>query len=165
MAGARFWREKSSRYNGLGSKCGVCEKIFFPPRVVCDNCGRKSINQMKAFQLKGVGTLMTFSVVHDPPRGFETQIPYVVGIIEMDEGVKLAAQIVDCDPKEVKIGMRVKDVFRKVREDGKAGVIHYAYKFAPAMSPHGGATTDHPEALVSKAAAPMQGAKKSGRRS
>lgn len=160
MAGARFWREKSSRYNGLGSKCGVCDKVFFPPRVVCDNCGRKSIGKMKPCQLKGNGTVFTFSVVHEPPRGFGSQIPYVVGLIEMDEGVKLTAQIVDCEPKDVAIGMRVKDVFRKVREEGKAGVIHYAYKFAPVMSPHGGATTEHPESLVAAASKPMEGAKK-----
>jgi scaffold protein (connect acetoacetyl-CoA thiolase and HMG-CoA synthase) len=160
MAGARFWREKSSRYNGLGSKCGVCQKVFFPPRIVCDNCGRPSIPQMKPLQLKGMGTVHTFSVVHDPPRGFETQIPYVVGMVAMDEGCNLMAQIVDCDPKSVHIGMRVKDVFRKVREDGKSGVIHYAYKFAPLASPHGGATSEHPEALAAAASTPMEGAKK-----
>jgi uncharacterized OB-fold protein len=160
MAGARFWREKSSRYNGLGSKCGVCEKVFFPPRVVCDNCGRKSIGKMTPLQLKGHGTVFTFSVVHEAPRGFETQIPYVVGLIEMDEGVKLTAQIVDCEPEDVHIGMRVKDVFRKVREDGAAGVIHYAYKFAPATSPHGGATPQHTESLVAAASKPMEGAKR-----
>jgi hypothetical protein len=76
----------------------------------------------------------------------------------MDEGVKLTAQIVDVDPKAVEIGMRVKDVFRKVREDGKAGVIHYAYKFAPALSPHGGATPEHPEELAAKQSKPMDGA-------
>lgn len=160
MAGARFWREKASRYNGLGARCGVCGKVFFPPRVVCDNCGRKSIGQMKGFQLKGTGTVHSFSVVHEPPRGFETQIPYIVGLIEMDEGVKLTAQIVDIEPKDVHIGMRVKDVFRKVREEGKAGVIHYSYKFAPVASPHGGATPQHPESLVAAASQPMDGAKK-----
>jgi uncharacterized protein len=160
MAGARFWREKASRYNGLGSKCGVCEKVFFPPRVLCDNCGRKSLGKVTPLQLKGNGTVFSFTVVHEAPRGFETQIPYIVGLIEMDEGVKLTAQIVDIDPKEVKIGMRVKDVFRKVREDGKAGVIHYAYKFAPALSPHGGATPEHPEALAAAQSKPMDGAPK-----
>lgn len=156
MAGVRFWREKSSRYNGLGSKCGVCGKVFFPPRYVCDNCGRKSIAEMKPFQLKGTGTIFTFSVVHESLKGFETQVPYVVGLVEMDEGVKLTAQIVDCEPKDVHIGMRVKDVFRKVREDGKAGVIHYGYKFAPVASPHGGAQPENPEVLAAAAKGPME---------
>ena len=93
----------------------------------------------------------------EPPRGFETQIPYIVGLIEMDEGVKLTAQIVDVEPKDVHIGMRVKDVFRKVREDGPAGVIHYSYKFAPVTSPHGGATPEHPENLAAAQSAPMDG--------
>ncbi len=159
MAGARFWRDKSSRYNGVGSRCNKCKKVFFPPRVLCDNCGRESLGKVDPFQLRGMGTLYSFSVVHDPPRGFETQIPYVVGLVEMDEGVKLTAQIVDCEPEEVQIGMRVKDVFRKVREDGRAGVIFYAYKFAPLTSPHGGATPPHTEALEAAVSGPMDGAK------
>jgi hypothetical protein len=42
---------------------------------------------------------------------------------------------VDVDPHEVEIGLRVRATFRKLREEGKAGVIHYGYKFAPAEDP------------------------------
>jgi uncharacterized OB-fold protein len=55
--------------------------------------------------------------------------PYAVGIIELDEGAKITAQIVDCDVNELNIGDEVEVVFRKIREDGKEGVISYGYKF------------------------------------
>ena len=76
--------------------------------------------------------MITYTVIHDGPKQFEMQIPYVMAIIELDEGVRLTAQIVECEPNEVKIGMRVKSTFRKLGEDGKAGVIHYGYKFIKA---------------------------------
>jgi len=43
----------------------------------------------------------------------------------------LLGQVVDCAPDQVKIGTRVHSVFRKIGEEGKAGVIHYGYKFSP----------------------------------
>jgi uncharacterized OB-fold protein len=54
-----------------------------------------------------------------------------VGIAELDDGVKLTAQVVDCDFAELKVGMRVRLEFRKISEDGNAGAIHYGYKFVP----------------------------------
>jgi uncharacterized OB-fold protein len=54
-----------------------------------------------------------------------------VGIAELDDGVKLTAQVVDCDFSELKVGMRVSLEFRKMYEEGEAGVIHYGYKFVP----------------------------------
>ena len=47
----------------------------------------------------------------------------------LDEGAKITAQIVDCDLDELNIGDEVEVVFRKIREEGKEGVISYGYKF------------------------------------
>jgi len=62
------------------------------------------------------------------------QVPYVMAIIELDEGVRLTGQVIDCKPDDVKIGMRVAATFRKLGEDGRAGIIHYGYKFVPACA-------------------------------
>jgi len=70
-------------------------------------------------------------VIHDAPAQFEMQKPYVIAIIETDEGVRLTSQVIDVAPDEVKIGMRVQAVFRKLGQEGSAGVIHYGYKFRP----------------------------------
>ena len=61
---------------------------------------------------------------------FEHTTPYVLAIVELDEGPRLTTQIA-CNPEEVKIGMRVKSVFRRVTADGESGVIHYGTKFVP----------------------------------
>ncbi len=131
MAIPRFWREIGSRYNLIGSKCGSCGKVDFPPRSVCPDCGRKSIGKMGRYHLGGKGTVVTYTVIHDAPSQFEMQKPYIIAIIEMDEGVRLTSQIIDAKPEDVKIGMHVQATFRKLGQEGDAGVIHYGYKFRP----------------------------------
>jgi hypothetical protein len=86
---------------------------------------------MEPFQLSGHGEVFSYTVVHEAPEGFEKQIPYVFAMVKMAEGPLLTAQIVNVDPKDVEMGMKVKAVFRKLKEEGAEGVIHYGYKFAP----------------------------------
>lgn len=133
MSIARFWRETPRRYNLGGSKCTMCGTIYFPPRPVCPTCThhRESIGKMVPFQLSGDGEVFSYTVVHDPAEGFEMQVPYVVALVRTVEGPILTGQIVDIDPGEARIGLKVRATFRKLREEGKAGVIHYGYKFAP----------------------------------
>jgi uncharacterized OB-fold protein len=56
-----------------------------------------------------------------------------VALIELDDDMRLLSQVVDVDPAEVKAGMRVEAVFRKVSEDGPSGIIQYGYKFRPVV--------------------------------
>jgi len=132
MAIPRFWREIQSRYNLIGSKCGSCGKVDFPGRAVCPDCGRKSVGKMQRLKLNGKGSVVTYTVIHDAPAQFEMMKPYVMAIVEMDEGVRLTSQLLDVHPDDVKIGMRVQATFRKLGQEGEAGVIHYGYKFRPA---------------------------------
>ncbi|MCX6653440.1 MAG: Zn-ribbon domain-containing OB-fold protein [Methanomassiliicoccales archaeon] len=132
MATARFWRENPSRYNLAAAKCGVCGKVFFPPRGVCSQCHRQSIGKMQPLQLKGEGEVYSHTVVHEAPSQMEMLKPYIVVMVKMDEGVMITSQLIDCDSKDVKIGMRVRTTLRRLGEDGPAGVIYYGYKFAPA---------------------------------
>jgi len=131
VAVPRFWREIASRYNLIGTKCGNCGKVDFPPRAVCPDCGRKSVGKMQRLKLAGKGTVVTYTVIHDAPAQFEMQKPYVMAIIEMDEGVRLTSQLINVKADDVKIGMKVQAAFRKLGQDGEAGVIHYGYKFQP----------------------------------
>ncbi len=132
MAIPRFWREIPSRYNLVGSRCGNCGTVDFPPRVVCPRCGRKSFGKMARLKLKGRGTVVTYTVIHDAPKDFDMMKPYVLAIVEMEEGVRITSQVIDVEPADVKIGMQVETAFRKLGQDGEAGVIHYGYKFRPA---------------------------------
>ena len=128
----RFWREIQSRYNLVGTKCGNCGKVDFPPRSVCPDCGRKSVGKMQMTKLSGKGTVVTYTTIYDAPSQFDMQKPYTMAIIEMAEGVRLTSQIIDVKPEDVKIGMPVQATFRKLGQEGDAGVIHYGYKFRPA---------------------------------
>ncbi len=126
----RFWRNLKSRYNLVGTKCTNCEEIHFPPRHFCPKCRR--LSKLEEFKLEGRGKIETYTVIHTAMDGFEGQIPYVLAIVKMPEGPRLTTQIVDCEIEDVKIGMKVKNVFRKIQEDGEAGLIHYGFKFKPA---------------------------------
>ena len=77
------------------------------------------------------GKVLTHTVIRTPPPGFANMIPYVVAVLEMDDGTRMMAQVVDVAPEEVSIGMRVALEFRKVRQDGRSGVIGYAHKAVP----------------------------------
>jgi hypothetical protein len=125
----RFWRNIQSRYNLMGVRCENCESIYFPPRVFCPECRR--LSKLEPVKLKGEGEVVTYTVIHTGPEGFDKQTPYVMAVIRLDDGPQLTAQIVDCKPEEVEIGTRVKSVFRKIQEDGEAGLIHYGFKFIP----------------------------------
>jgi len=87
------------------------------------------MDKMKNVKLNGRGKIVTYSIIHDAPEQFEGQSPYPIAIIELDEGPRITAQIVDCDIEDVKIGMRVESTFRKIQEDGYIGAIYYGYKF------------------------------------
>ncbi len=126
---SRYWREIPQRYRLEAGKCKSCGRISFPPRVICPQCGRR---EFEAVKLADSGTLITYTVIRVPPEGFEDQSPYAIGIAELNDGSRLTAQVVDCDFSELKVGMRVRLEFRKISEDGVAGVIHYGYKFVPA---------------------------------
>jgi uncharacterized protein len=133
MTVARFWRETPRRYNLGGNRCAECQTIYFPPRSVCPSCQthRRSLGKMEPYSLSGEGEVFSYTIVHEAAEGFEMQVPYALALIQTPEGPLLTGQVVDVEPEDVRIGMKVRAAFRKLREDGEAGVIHYGYKFAP----------------------------------
>lgn len=83
--------------------------------------------------LSGYGEVYTFSTMYNVPKGFEEQAPYTIAIIKLDEGPMVTAQLTDVNHDEVRIGMRVEMVTRKLKEDGREGQIIYGYKFRPVL--------------------------------
>lgn len=125
----RFWRESKHRYRLVGTRCENCGNLYFPPRDICPTCRRESINKMKEEELSGEGEVYSYTVVHDGLEQFKMQVPYIIAIIKTKEGPLITGQIVDCNPDNVKIGSQVKSTLRKVRTEGKSGIIQYGYKF------------------------------------
>ncbi len=131
MSNPRYWRENPSRYNLIGRRCENCKGVFFPPREICPKCRRKSLGKMKAYKLTGKGKVYSFTIVHDPMPDFTLMKPYIMAMIEMEEGVRLTGQIVDCEAEKISIGMDVESTFRKLGQEGGSGIIRYGYKFRP----------------------------------
>lgn len=125
---SRYWREIPQRYRLEANKCKSCGIIFFPPRLICPECKKRELIDT---QLEEKGKVLSFTIIRVPPHQFVDQAPYAVGIVELDDGVKLTGQIVDCDFEDIKIGQRVKIEFRKVFDEGEAGILCYGYKFVP----------------------------------
>ena len=125
---SKYWREIPQRYRLEAGKCEQCSFVCFPPRVVCPRCGSRKFGATK---LAETGKLLSYTIIRVAPGPFCDQSPYAVGIAELDDGVRLTAQVVDCDFAALKVGLRVRTEFRKVSEDGEAGIIHYGYKFVP----------------------------------
>lgn len=93
-------------------KCSQCGRFRFPPRAICPYCMSLDSEWTEA---KGKGKVYSFTVVHRPyTPAFEHELPYVVAIVELEEGIYLITNIVGCKPEEVKIGMEVEASFEDV---------------------------------------------------
>ena len=86
----------------MAGKCLKCGKIHLPPRPLCDKCFSQ---QFKWTKVTGKGKLLTFSVIHIAPQQFQAIAPYAVGIIQLENGLKLPGMISDATQKQLKIGM------------------------------------------------------------
>ncbi|MEM2226284.1 MAG: Zn-ribbon domain-containing OB-fold protein [Candidatus Bathyarchaeia archaeon] len=127
MSAPNYLREAPRRYRLEGARCKGCGAIHFPPKAICDRCGGRDL---ESEGLSGEGELVAYTIIRHPPKGFEDQAPYVIGIVQLKEGVRILSQIVDCDPTELREGMRLKVAIRRIKNDG--GFIEYGYKFRPA---------------------------------
>jgi uncharacterized OB-fold protein len=127
MSVPRYWREEKPRYRLVGEECTKCGERFYPKTPVC-TCGS---TEFKLYKLAEAGKVVSWTVIRNAPVGYEKYTPYVVALIELDDGVRILSQLVDVDPESVKAGMRVEYTFRKVTEDGQAGLLQYGYKFRP----------------------------------
>ena len=121
------WRRLPERYRLAGSSCENCKTNYFPTRKLCPKCRRKGKIVMKQFS--GKGKIYSFTEVTAGPAGFELEVPYLLAIVELDEGPRLTAQVVGVGEKDVKIGDRLEMIFRRIMEDSPEGLIHYGYKF------------------------------------
>ena len=126
---ARVAREFPSRYRLEGARCDGCGHVSFPARTVCPACRGTGYAPCT---VPAEGKVVTFTVIHVPPAEFKGQSPYVLAIVELAGGARLTCQVADVDPAAVVTGMPVRLEFRRIQEDGEAGVIAYGHKAVPA---------------------------------
>lgn len=127
-----YWRGIQVRFRLEGNECADCGRKLFPPRSVCPRC--KSTKTIPK-QFSGRGTLRSYTVVYDAPRGLELHVPYVMGLVRLEEGPTVTAQIVDVDLDALSIGLELEVVFRKISTGGRRGIVRYGFKFRPLQYP------------------------------
>ncbi|MEW6242930.1 MAG: Zn-ribbon domain-containing OB-fold protein [Bacillota bacterium] len=120
------------RYRMKACRCRECGLVLFPPKGACPRCQSQALAE---FALSGYGKVGTYTVIGQggaPPEFAElarTLGSYVVAIVNLDEGPSVCGQVVDVNPGDVREGMRVRQVFRKLYV--QEGVTRYGYKFRP----------------------------------
>src|SRR5262245_50207438 len=126
---AKHWRLRAARYRLEGQRHSTTGEVRFPGEPT-----GLSAEAWEPHTLSGAGTIYSFSVVRQPPIGYEEQTPYVLALIRLAEGPLITAQLTDCDPQDVTIDMPVEMVTRRLRDLGPDGLIVYGYKFRPRLA-------------------------------
>jgi len=86
---------------------------------------QKEVNKLLGIR----GKVISFSKIHVPPMGFSNQAPYYIALIKFADGTSKMGQIVEIADSEMKVGLEVEGIIRRVREVDDEGVIPYGIKF------------------------------------
>jgi uncharacterized OB-fold protein len=107
---APYW-EGAKAHKLLLPRCNACGKSWFPPSQRCPHCLSSNFDWL---QSTGQGRIYSFVVYHRVYHpAFEQDVPYAVAIIELDEGPRLLANIVDTPTDQIRCDMRVSVVFEE----------------------------------------------------
>ena len=99
----RFFWEGVERGELLIQRCASCGALRHPPRPMCPNCRSLVWDTKRA---SGRGTVYSYVIPHHPLMPAFAE-PYVVALVELEEGTRLVTNIVDVAPEDVRIGMAV----------------------------------------------------------
>jgi uncharacterized OB-fold protein len=91
-------------------KCNVCAELRFPPGPACPTCGALDRGYLLA---TGTGTVFSY-VVHRHPPVPGKELPIVIALIDLDEGVRMVGEVIDVPEEEIEIGMRLRVDYRAV---------------------------------------------------
>jgi uncharacterized protein len=113
----------------LGSHCPTCRKTVVPPRTICELCYRPMDEYVP---LQDTGTVNTYSLCYVTWDVKRIKVPEIPAVIDIDGASPLHGimhMLGEIDPKEVKIGMRVKAVWKPIRQ--RVGSINDIRYFKP----------------------------------
>jgi len=97
----------------LIQKCSACGKLRHPPRPMCGACQSTS---WEALEASGRGRVYSYTVLHHPRvPGYDFPLP--IGLIDLEEGTRIVANIKGCEPEAIRIGMPVECVVEPAGED------------------------------------------------
>lgn len=112
--GMPFW-EGTRQGKLMIQKCTDCNKYVFYPRLVCPHCFSDNLGWVQA---SGRGTVYSYTVVQsNAPSPFLADIPYVVAVIRLEEGVQMLSNIVGCDFDDLRCDMPVEVTFERLTDE------------------------------------------------
>ena len=91
-------------------QCNACQALRHPPGPMCPECGALDRGHVVA---GGQGTVFSY-VVHRHPPVPGKELPILLALIDLDEGVRMVGEVVDLEPEELEIGLRLQVDFRAV---------------------------------------------------
>ena len=96
-------------------KCRACGSTWFPPTLMCPSCGTADHEWV---EVSGRGTVFSFVVMHRVyHQAFADKVPYVVAVIDLEEGPRILSNVVGIPPHEVHCDMAVRVTFDERRGD------------------------------------------------
>lgn len=122
----RFWRRRFDYYFIRITECLDCGKKSYPRRLICPYC--KSRNVRTANSL-GLGEVVSYTISYYRVEGSEENLPKVIALIRLDEGPVVIGEIVDVNQSELRQGLRVEAVLRRLKSEDPSGLIYYGLKF------------------------------------
>ncbi|MGH7864622.1 MAG: Zn-ribbon domain-containing OB-fold protein [Candidatus Binataceae bacterium] len=108
----RPWWEALKRHELYVQRCRDCGDLRYYPRAQCTECLSPNTEWVKC---SGRGKVYTFTVTNqNQAPGFRESLPYIMAYVELDEGLRMLSNIVECRPEEATIGMPVEVVYDDV---------------------------------------------------
>ena len=122
--GSRFLIELRDNKRIMGTRCPTCNRVYVPARSVCKDCfGELS----EWVEVSHEGTLLTYAVAYQPNPVQPVEPPIAYGIVQLDGAdTGLAHMLGEVDPAQLKVGMKVKAVF-KVEKERVASILDIKY--------------------------------------
>jgi uncharacterized OB-fold protein len=107
----------------LGNRCGSCGKIYFPKAQFCFNCFDKDMEEVG---LSRRGKLYAYTIGRMASTHF--QPPYVIGLVDLPEGVRVFAPLKMTEDKTYRIGMEMEVVIEELWQEDNRQIIGYKFK-------------------------------------
>lgn len=119
-----FWKELPQGIRLRGTRCRKCATVQYPDSRLCPKCGSKDASE--EVRLARRGKVFTFTRDHlfQSAGG-----PIAMAVVDLEGGGRILLQAADCDPDDVKVGLDVELVFRRIHEGGE--FHNYYWKARP----------------------------------
>jgi hypothetical protein len=115
--------EDGTRGVFIGKRCRNCHEYLMGNPVFCLNCSSQEFDSVE-FSTEGI--LRTYTVIYVPPPGWKGDVPYILGSVELPEGLEVTTEIIDCPKEALKVGMKMKLVMKVGGQDAEGNelIVH-----------------------------------------